>query len=106
MRPVLILLISLLTGCNATLAYRSGTTGTTTTQGGGLNVQANISGNRAAGVLLITILLADGIRQYLRRADGTTVPYTIEPDADPDRRVNVQECTRPIQAREGNLMCR
>jgi hypothetical protein len=109
MRPILILLLSLgslLAGCSTTMVYRSGTSGTAATQSGGLSVNASVPGNTLAGAMLITILLADGVRQYLRHADGITVPYATGATADPARRVNVQDCTRPVDPNAGNLMCR
>ena len=88
------------------MVYRSGASGTATAQSGALSVNARVPGKTLAGAMLITILLADGVRQYLRRADGITVPHATGAATDPERRVNVQDCTHPIDRHAGNLMCR
>ena len=95
-----------LAGCHAGYDYRwragspvvpSGASSSTS-----VGVNAQVSG--VAGAVLFAVILADGIRYYLRLPDGTSVPYDGEPDAE--RSVNVQDCTRPIDLTAGNLMCR
>ena len=103
---LLLSLVSLLAGCQATLVYRSGPGAQVSGQSGALSVHAQVPGNTLAGAMLITILLADGVRQYLRRPDGITVPYGGGSNPDLERRVNVQACNRPVDPYAGNLMCR
>ena len=51
-------------------------------------------------------LMADGVRYYTRMPDGTRMPYCGAPEPDPSRRINVQDCARPVDLSAGNLMCR
>lgn len=96
----------LLAGCHAGYDYRWRSGSPVPPAGAGssasVGVSAQVSG--VAGAVLFAVILADGIRYYLRLPDGTSVPYEGVPDGE--RIVNVQDCTRPIELTEGNLMCR
>ena len=59
--------------------------------------------------LVVAVLLIDGMRYYVYR-DGTRVPAPLDgtrlAEPDPSRAVNVQDCTAPVDATRGNLVCR
>lgn len=110
MKRAVIFMCVALAGCHAGYAYRSGTTAGMAT---GFNTQSvsvgfNFAGTpeSIAGAILIGVLLADGMYYSLRMPDGTMVPYYGVPQPDPARSINVQDCTRPIDLKAGNLMCR
>lgn len=50
-------------------------------------------------------MLADGIHYYRLGPEGRT-PYYGVPPPDPTRKINAQDCTRPIDPDAGNLLCR
>ena len=99
-----------LAGCHASYGYQWGTTAGMPagihSQATALDVRATVPSDSVAGAILIGVLIADGVRYYLRLPDGTRMPYYGVPDPDPARRINVQDCTRPIDIHAGNLMCR
>ena len=99
-----------LAGCHASYGYQWGLTAGMPAGGNAPSTAAGIgiaipAGN-IAGAILIGVLLADGVRYYLRLPDGTRMLYYGVPDPDPARRINAQDCTRPIDLDAGNLMCR
>jgi hypothetical protein len=49
-------------------------------------------------------MLADGVHYYRLGPDGKTSVRAPEPD--PDRKINIQDCTRPVDPNAGNLRCR
>jgi hypothetical protein len=107
MRRALILSVCLLCGCHANVLYQSRLAPAGGAQSAGLNVQVGSHGGALAGILVIGVLLADGMQQYyLRYPDGSMVPYGAVPPSDPERRINSQDCTKPIDLTAGNLMCR
>lgn len=106
--PRLVVLLLSLAACGCTyISYHSGVSpsGQGMTQTSGFSVSGRITTN-AAGALLIAVILADGVRYYVREPDGTFTPYFGAPEADPTRRISVQDCTRPIDPAGGNLLCR
>jgi hypothetical protein len=56
--------------------------------------------------VIVGIVAADGFRYYRVGPDGSKTPLGYAPDPDPGRKVNVQDCTRPVDPSAGNLMCR
>jgi len=50
------------------------------------------------------VMLADGMQYYRLGPDGKTSVRAPEPD--PARRINAQDCTRPVDPNAGNLLCR
>ena len=100
-----------LAGCHAGYAYRyQGVQGAIAPGGyarsSAVDLKVSLPRDSVAGAILVGVLLADGMRYYLRLPDGTRMPYYGVPDADPARRINVQDCTQPIDLEAGNLMCR
>lgn len=95
-----------LAGCHAGYDYRWGSVTPAPPSGGTASLGVSVSGpvSGIAGAVIIAVVLADGIRYYLRLPDGTNVPYEGVPDGD--RVVNVQDCTQAIDLTAGNLMCR
>lgn len=94
-----------LAGCHASYGYRWGMPAGGSSAAA-VDMRVAVPTDSVAGAILIGVLLADGVRYYLRLPDGTRVPYYGVPDPDPARRINVQDCTRPIDLEAGNLMCR
>ena len=99
-----------LAGCHVGYAFRSGTGAGMAT---GFNTQSvsvgfNFAGpsEYAAGAILVGVLLAGEMHYYLRMPDGSRMPYYGVPEPDPARFINAQDCTRPIDLKAGNLMCR
>lgn len=102
-----VLLVSLaLAGCHASYGYQWGMPAGSHSQAMAVDARVTVPSDSLAGAILIGVLIADGVGYYLRLPDGTRVPYYGIPDPDPQRRINVQDCTRPIDIPAGNLMCR
>ncbi|MGB7543063.1 MAG: hypothetical protein WA373_06495 [Burkholderiales bacterium] len=93
-----------LSGCAARYSIQSnGPTGVQTATSG---AQVNVSTGSALGTAIIVgIMLADGFRYYRLEPDGTRTPVHT-PEPDPSRRINAQDCTRPVDPGAGNLLCR
>lgn len=114
MKHAVLLGCMVLAGCHASYGYQWGmTAGTTAGMPAGGNAPSTAAGisvavpaDSVAGAILVGVLIADGARYYLRMPDGTRMPYYGIPEPDPARRINVQDCTRPIDIAAGNLMCR
>jgi len=64
------------------------------------------STDAAAGAVLVGAMAAGSMHYYWRLPDGTRAPYFGTPAPDPARRINVQDCTRPVDPYAGNLMCK
>lgn len=64
------------------------------------------SDSRLLAGIIVAVLLAEGVRYYLRGPDGTLTPLERAPEADPSRRISEQDCTQPIARDGGNLRCR
>ena len=58
-----------------------------------------------ATAITVGVVAADGFRYYQIGPDGSRIPVPA-PDPDPTRRVNVQDCTHPVDPGAGNLLCR
>jgi len=64
-------------------------------------VQVNASsGSRLGNAIILGVMVADGV-QYFRPGSATKAP-----PPDPARKINVQDCTRPVDPSAGNLLCR
>jgi hypothetical protein len=55
--------------------------------------------------IVVGAMAADGINYYRMGPDGKTPMYRA-PELDPTRKVNVQDCTKPVDFSAGNLSCR
>jgi hypothetical protein len=62
------------------------------------------SGSPLGNAIIVGIMAGDAISYYRLGPEGRT--QVRPPELDPDRKVNVQDCTRPVDASAGNLMCR
>ena len=90
-----------LAGCAARYSAQeraSGVGGTTTSQVG------VSSGSPLGNAIIVGVMLADGVHYYRVGPDGKTSVRTPEPD--PTRKINAQDCTRPVDPNAGNLLCR
>ncbi len=103
----------LLSGCyNRGFSLSSGApAGTLGTPGipQGSNPGASISissGDRIVTGILVVVMLAEGLRYFVRGDDGTMTPVNYVPEPDPSRKVSEQDCSRPIDPERGNLRCR
>jgi hypothetical protein len=76
----------------------SGVGGTTTSQ---VSVS---SGSPLGNAIIVGAMLADGVHYYRVGPDGKTSVGAPEPD--PTRKINAQDCTRPVDPGAGNLLCR
>jgi hypothetical protein len=56
--------------------------------------------------VIVGIVAADGFRYYRVEPNGMKTPIGHAPEPDPTRRINVQDCTRPVNPAAGNLLCR
>jgi len=91
-----------LAGCTVRYSVQEGASGpggsTTTSQ---VNVS---SGSPLGNTIIVGVMLADGMRYYRLGPDGKTSVRAPEPDHD--RKINIQDCTRPVDPNAGNLRCR
>ena len=62
------------------------------------------SGSPLGNAIIVGVMLADGVRYYRLGPDGKTSVRAPEPD--PTRKINIQDCTRPVDPSAGNLLCR
>ena len=62
------------------------------------------SGSPLGNAIIVGVMLADGVHYYRLGPDGKTPVRAPEPD--PTRRINAQDCTRPVDPDAGNLLCR
>ena len=68
--------------------------------------QASVStGTRLGKAIIIGAVLADGIYYYQLEPEGRTPFYGVPPP-DPTRKINVQDCSQPVDPEAGNLLCR
>ena len=72
------------------------------------NSQINVSADSALGAaILLGIIAADGLQRGAAGGGGSVPPaYERVPAADPSRRINAQDCSRPVDYAAGNLVCR
>ena len=76
-------------------------------QGSGHYVNLSFSSdNRVVTGVFVAILLAEGVRYYIRQDDGSLVPLERVPESDPNRRVSEQDCSVVVRLDGGNLRCR
>ena len=74
-------------------------------QGSTATSQVSVSsGSPLGNAIIVGVMLADGVRYYRLGPDGKTSVRAPEPD--PTRKINIQDCTRPIDPYAGNLLCR
>jgi len=62
------------------------------------------SGSPLGNAIIVGVMLADGVRYYRLGPDGKTSVRA--PEADPTRKINIQDCSRPVDPNAGNLLCR
>src|SRR2546427_11831274 len=60
------------------------------------------SGSPLGNAIIVGVMLADGVRYYRLGPDGKTSVRAPEPD--PTRKINIQDCTRPVDPNAGNLL--
>jgi hypothetical protein len=73
------------------------------------STHVDVSSKSPVGAAIIVgVMAADGIRYYRIEQNGAKTPIGIgdAPEPDPARKVNVQDCTRPVDPAAGNLLCR
>ena len=90
-----------LAGCTVRYSAReraSGPGSTTTSQA------SAASGSPLGSAIIVGVMLADGVHYYRLGPDGKTSVRAPEPD--PNRKINIQDCTRPVDPNAGNLLCR
>ncbi len=90
-----------LAGCTVRYSAReraSGPGSTTTSQA------SAASGSPLGNAIIVGVMLADGVHYYRLGPDGKTSVRAPEPD--PNRKINIQDCTRPVDPNAGNLLCR
>ena len=54
--------------------------------------------------IVVGVMAADSVQYYRIGPDGKTPLYGA-PEPDPTRKINVQDCTKPVDREAGNLMC-
>lgn len=107
-----VLSCALLCGCSGSFAVRSGTQAApaTSATSAGSSITGNSSGLRANissgsgplfSVVILGVMIADGM-DYVR---GTGRWTRVAPPMAADRKVNLQDCTRPIEYSIGNVSC-
>jgi hypothetical protein len=57
-------------------------------------------------MLVVGSMMADDYRYYAVDPSGSKTPLGRAPEMDPTRRINVQDCTQPVDLQAGNLMCK
>ena len=62
------------------------------------------SGTPIGNAILIGIMAADAVETYRSSPEGANARRA--PPPDPTRKINVQDCTQPIDFLAGNLRCR
>ena len=74
--------------------------------GGTVSASASVSsGSPLGAAVIVGVMAADAVRYYRIGPDGKTPVYAA-PEPDPTREINVQDCTTPVDASAGNLLCR
>ena len=92
----------MLCGCSAQSRFESAQA----SGGAVVSTRLDASSSRKLGAAIVVgIVAADGFRYYRIEPDGSKTPVGA-PEPDPTRRINVQDCTRPVDLSAGNLMCR
>jgi len=96
--PIIALAAVVFQGCAVRIS--SGT-------GGGMgspSVSAS-TGSPVGTAIVVGVMAADAVHYYRMGPDGKTPMYGA-PDPDPSRKINVQDCTKPVDFSAGNLLCR
>ena len=118
MRVASLLLVILLAGCSANTNVRFGSGATTVPPGTAVtssSVDANVQSRSVAGVLISIGILAaawHGSERYAYGVRDRPDPFApgsraaLESPLDESRRVNEQDCTRPIEDWSANLKCK
>ena len=75
--------------------------GAASTQG---SVNVHIDGGRSLAALLGLSILAGGI--YEAQRTGFDADTRSVPELDPSRKVNEQDCTKPLDYSLGNIRCK
>ncbi len=107
---ITVLTCLLLAGCSGSLALRSGVQQASGSSSGGSvassssGFQANVNSGAGPlfGVVVLGVMIADGV-DYMR---GTGRWARAAPPMAGDRKINIQDCTRPIEYSIGNISCR
>jgi hypothetical protein len=63
------------------------------------------TGSPVGTAIIVGVTAADVVHYYRMGPDGKT-PMSGAPEPDPTRKINVQDCTRPVDFSAGNLLCR
>jgi hypothetical protein len=95
----LLLTVVMIAGCahtHTTVDAGAGTASGTTTVGGSVSVHGH--GNSLAALIFAGMFLAAAMTYR--------EPPASPPELDADRRINEQDCTKPIDEAAGNLKCR
>jgi hypothetical protein len=95
--PLCVLAPIALPGC--TLHYSS----RAESPGGSVRVNAS-SGSPLGNAIILGVMAADAVHYYRPGPDGKTAVKALPPD--PTRKINAQDCTRPVDPSAGNLLCR
>jgi len=90
-----------LAGCTLRYSARERASGLGSTTTSRVSVS---SGSPLGNAIIVGVMLADGVHYYGLGPDGKTSVRAPEPD--PTRKINAQDCTRPVDPYAGNLMCR
>ena len=86
-------------GCAVRYSSMANSSGSSTSS------QVSVSSGSALGnAIIVGVMLGDAVHYYRLGPDGKTAVRAPEPD--PSRKINVQDCTRPVDPSAGNLMCR
>ena len=96
-----IIVVVALAGCTVRYSARerASAPGSTTTS------QVSVtSGSPLGNAIIVGVMVADGMHYYRLGPDGKTSVRAPEPD--PTRKINIQDCTRPVDPSAGNLLCR
>ena len=97
--PICVVVAVALSGCVVRYSSRADSTGSNATSPVGVS-----SGSPLGNAIIVGVMLADGVRYYRLGPDGKTSVRAPEPD--PTRKINIQDCTRPVDPNAGNLLCR
>jgi hypothetical protein len=102
MRKILWICVAVLALSGCSIRYSATASGSNRTT----SSQASVStGTRLGDAIIIGAALADGIQYYQLGPEGRAPLYGAPP-SDPTRKINVQDCSRPIDPDAGNLLCR
>ena len=90
-----------LAGCTVRYSVQERASG----QGSATTPQVSVaSGSPLGNAIIVGVMVADGMHYYRLGPDGKTSVRAPEPD--PTRKINIQDCTRPVDPSAGNLLCR